>query len=142
MKIVYAYIVGDIIHVGHISALENAKAFGDKLIVGVLTDKAVLEKKSKPIISFPERLRIVGALKCVDAVVTQDTYSPIKNVLTIKPDILMESDSHNKKDIAEVKAIMDSIGGKVIVMPYYIYQSSSNIKKKIKNESLNKEKKK
>ena len=45
MILVYAYVCGDILHEGHLLQLENAKAMGDKLIVGVLTDEAIMEKK-------------------------------------------------------------------------------------------------
>ncbi len=47
MIVVYAYICGDVLHKGHIEHLKNAKALGDKLIVGVLTDTAIIEKKLK-----------------------------------------------------------------------------------------------
>lgn len=130
-KIVYAYVVADLLHVGHVLALENAKSFGDKLIVGVLTDEATMEKKPKPTLPFSERMRLVKALKCVDAVVPQETYSPIPNVIKIKPDILMESYSHSEKDLEETKKLMESFGGKVIIMPYYPEQSSSRIKENI-----------
>ena len=83
MRIVYAYVCGDIIHIGHLRQLENGKAMGDKLIVGVLTDEAVMEKKPKPVISFSERMAIVSSLKCVDLVVPQETYAPHDNVRLI-----------------------------------------------------------
>jgi len=67
MILVYAYVCGDILHEGHILQLENAKSMGDKLIVGVLTDEAVMEKKAEPIISFAQRLRLV---KGVDDVIS------------------------------------------------------------------------
>ena len=130
-KIVYAYVVADLLHVGHILALENAKNFGDKLIVGVLTDEATMEKKPKPLISFSERMKLIKALKCVDATVPQETYSPIPNIKKIKPDILMESSSHSKESLDEVEQIVKSWGGRVIVMPYYPEQSSTKIKKSI-----------
>ncbi len=133
-RIVYAYVVADLLHVGHVHALENAKSFGDKLIVGVLTDKAVMEKKPKPIITFHERLKLIKALRCVDCAVAQDTYSPIKNIKTIKPDVLMESDSHSDEDLQETKKVTDKIHCKIIKMPYYPEQSSTETKEKIKNE--------
>lgn len=126
MIIGYAYVVADIFHVGHLNHLLNCKAFCDKLIVGVLTDEATLEKKSVPIISFDERLRIISSLKCVDIAVTQDEYSPSKNVLDIKPDILFESNSHVKKG--------ENLFGRVIILPYYPTQTSTKIKEKILNE--------
>ena len=132
-KIVYAYVVADLLHVGHIIALENAKSFGDKLIVGVLTDEAVIEKKPKPILSFDERIKLIKSLQCVDIVVAQQTYSPIQNIQKISPDILMESDSHSEEDLEETKRIVESYGGRIILLPYYQGKSSSDIKNDILN---------
>jgi len=134
MKIVYAYVVADLIHVGHLHALENAKEIAGKdgkLIVGVLTDEATMEKKKRPTIPFEERIRMVKALKCVDVAVMQDTYSPLRNVKKIRPDILMESDSHTEEDLRQTQDLCDEFNCKVLVMPYYGVQSSTEIKTKI-----------
>lgn len=133
-KIVYAYVCGDILHRGHLLHLKNAKAMGDKLIVGVLTDEAIMEKKSRPVMSYPERLELVSSLKMVDMAVIQEKYSPHDNVLRYRPDILMESDSHSNELIKESEETMKKIGGKVIVSPYYNEQSSTNIKNRIKEQ--------
>ena len=133
-KIVYAYVVADLLHIGHIRALENAKLFAGsngKLIVGVLTDKATMEKKPKPIMPFGERIELIKALKCVDCVVAQDTYSPNENVKKIKLDILMESDSHIEEELLETKKIADLIGCKIQIMPYFPEQNSTNIKNSV-----------
>ena len=138
MKIVYSYYVLDIIHKGHLLMMKNSKAIaGDdgKLIVGILTDEAVMERKPKPTISFERRMDIAGAIKYVDVVVAQETYSPLPNIKKIKPDILMESSSHSEEAIEEAREYMKSIHGKVIVIPYYPSQSSTDIKNKIKNRS-------
>ena len=132
--IVYAYVCGDIIHRGHLLALKNAKILGEILIVGVLTDEAIMECKSKPTISFYERLEIVSALKYVDIVVPQKEYSPHDNVAMIKPDILMESQSHSKELLDQSGDLMKKIGGRMIVMPYFFEQSSTRIKDKIKRD--------
>jgi len=134
MKIVYSYYVLDLVHRGHLKMMENAKAIAGKdgkLIVGILTDEAVMEKKPKPIVSFDERFDLANAIKYVDLVVAQETYSPLPNVKKIKPDILMESSSHTDEAIEEAREVMESIGGKVIVIPYYPPQSSSDIKNSI-----------
>ena len=137
-KIVYCYVVADLLHTGHLLFLENAKALGDKLIVGVLTEAAVMEKKSKPTLSFEERLRLVQSLKCVDCAVTQHTYSPIENLKAIKPDIHIESSSHTDKDLEEINKVCKLYNIKVVKMPYYSEQSSTKIKEDIKNESSKK----
>lgn len=134
--IVYSYYVLDIVHSGHILMMKNAKILAGlegKLIVGILTDEATMEKKSKPIISFEERMELASAIRYVDIVVAQDTYSPLPNVMRIKPDILMESSSHSKEAIQEAELTMRKINGKVIVLPYFPSQSSTAIKNLIKD---------
>ena len=133
MIIVYAYVVGDILHYGHIRHLLNSKALGDKLIVGVLTDEAVMEKKPRPIIPFSERLALINALECVDLAVPQNTYAPHENVKDVGADVLIESTSHSDKLIAYSKSLMKSLGGRLIVLPYYQGQSSTKIKEEIKH---------
>lgn len=136
MKLVYSYYVLDIVHKGHLEMMKNSKAIAGedgKLIVGILTDEAVMEKKPKPILSFEQRIDLANAIKYVDVAVAQETYSPLPNVKRIKPDILMESTSHSEEAIKEARDYMESIGGRVIVIPYYPSQSSTNIKNQIKN---------
>jgi len=131
MIIVYAYVCGDILHKGHIEHLKNCKALGDRLIVGVLTDEAVMERKPKPTMSFDERFDLVRSIKWVDVVVPQHTYSPLDNVKALKPDILAEATVHKDQP---ANKFMESIGGRVLAMPYYPNRSSTKVKDKIKKE--------
>jgi len=131
MTIIYAYVCGDILHKGHIEHLKNCKALGDRLVVGVLTDAAVMEKKPKPTMDFDERFDLIRALEMVDVVVVQDEYEPIKNVRRIKPDILVESSDHKHIDGSYLKRI-ENLGIRVIILPYYLGHSSTKIKEKIK----------
>ncbi|MBT3303904.1 adenylyltransferase/cytidyltransferase family protein [Candidatus Woesearchaeota archaeon] len=133
MKIVYAYVCGDILHEGHLLFLENAKALGDKLIVGVLTDEAVMEKKARPALSFRERVKLISALKCVDCAVPQNEYSPIENLKAIQPDITIESTSHiGNPYLKKLKKALPN--GRIIMLPYYKNQSSTAIKNRIKKQ--------
>jgi len=123
MIIGYCYLVADILHKGHLQHIRNCRAMCDYLIAGILTDEATMEKKPKPIIGFSERIDIVNELRVVDAVVAQETYSPLDNINAIKPDILFESTSHKEPIINPY--------GRTVVMPYYPDQSSTKIKDKI-----------
>ena len=134
MKTVYAYVCGDILHKGHVLHLKNSKKFGELLIVGVLTDKAIMEKKAKPTMSFDERMFLVSELKCVDMAIPQETYSPLSNVKSLRPDVLMESESHDAKEVSKIRSIVSEMGVKTITMPYYPEQSSSRIKESIRKE--------
>lgn len=119
--------------------MKNAKSLAGedgKLIVGILTDEAVMEREPKPILSFDERFDLANALKYVDLVVAQETYSPLPNVKKIQPDILMESSSHAEEAIEEAQKVMKDIGGIVHVIPNFHSQSSINIKNKIKKGEI------
>ena len=135
-RIVYSYYVLDIVHRGHLLQMQNAKATAGRdgiSVVGILTDEAVMEKKPKPILSFDERMLLAQAIRFNDFVVAQEAYSPLPNVRNIHPDILMESSSHNKKDIEEARRVMSKVGGKVVITPYYPMICSTDIKKKIRD---------
>jgi glycerol-3-phosphate cytidylyltransferase len=127
----YAYVVGDILHRGHLLHLRNCKSLCDFLIVGVLSKEACLEVKPAPTIPLDERLEIISNLKNVDMAVCQDEYSPLNNCKAIKPDILFESVSHKEMP---ANNYITSVGGRVFCMPYYSKQSSTKIKEKIKGE--------
>jgi len=127
----YCYLVADLLHIGHLKHLQACKGLCDKLIAGILTDGAVMEKKPKPIISFGERLEMVKNVQFVDVAAKQETYSPLPNVKQLQPDILFESTSHNDEAILEAREVMKKINGRVIVMPYYAGQSVTAIKNKI-----------
>ena len=135
MNLVYSYFVLDIVHRGHLMMLKNSKAIAGpdgRLIVGIVSDQAVLEKKGKaPTLSFSERLELANAIKYVDLVVAQKDYTPYENIKHIAPNILMESESHSEAQIDKGRQIMSDLGGKVIVMPYFDDQSSTLIKSKI-----------
>ena len=133
MVIGYCYVVGDILHRGHLLHLKSCKTLCDILFCGVLSEKAVMEKKPKPILLLAERLEIVESIKYVDVAVCQDTYSPLENCKAIKPNILFESASHKEMP---ANNFMKSIGGQIIVMPYFVGQSSAKIKSEVKNEKM------
>ena len=134
MRIVYSYYVLDIVHEGHLLMMHNAKQIAGEngiLIVGILTDEATMEKKPRPVMSFSQRMILAESIKYADIVVAQETYSPLPNVEKIRPDILMESASHTDEAIEAARTLMARLGGRVVVLPYYPMQSSTNIKQVI-----------
>jgi len=138
VRLVYSYYVLDIIHHGHLNHMMNAKALAGKdgiSVVGILTKEAVLEKKpKKPILSFNERMELAHAIKYNDYVVAQEEYSPLRNIKDIRPDIVMESTSHDHDDIEEIRNYLEPVGGRVVVNPYTPFTSSTSIKKRIREQ--------
>jgi cytidyltransferase-like protein len=129
----------DLLHTGHILMLKNSKAIAGlegRLVVGIVSDEAVKKQKGRaPLLSFQERLELAQAIRYVDLVVQQNEYSPLENVKKLKPDILMESESHSDAQLSASRNLMKSIGGQTIIMPYYDGQSSTMIKNKVITES-------
>jgi len=118
--------------------MKAAKALAGKQgvsIVGILTDEAVMERKRKPILSLSERIRLAEAIKYNDYVVAQETYSPLSNLKSIKPDIIVESSSHKSKDLETIKEYARKIGARLVINPYFPGKSSTRIKRKIKKEN-------
>lgn len=79
--VVYADMVGDLFHAGHIAFLQKARQFGDYLIVGVLADEAVEEYKRTPILTLEERANMIQACKLVDEVIKAPPLRPSKEWL-------------------------------------------------------------
>ncbi len=131
-KTVYAYFVADLFHTGHLEHLQNCRKYGNYVIAGILTDKATMEKKCRPIIPFKQRLKIISAI--ADKVIPQYTYSPLNNVKKIKPDVLMETTDHPEMPANDY---VKSYGGKVVITKVADSehrQSSTKIKQRIINE--------
>jgi len=131
--IIYTYVVADLLHVGHLRCLQQAKALGDYLIVGVLTDEATVAYKRLPIIPFIERLELIINLGCVDEVVRQDCLDPTENIMRIKPDIVTHSHGENEGfPGADVEALMKKLKGKAIRTHYHPDTSTTKIIRRIK----------
>ena len=132
MKTVYAYVVADILHQGHIRHLTRARHLGNFLIVGVLTTMAVKERKSVPVQNGYARMELIRALRCVDSVRWQHEYSPLENIKLLKPDILAESTEHMDNDyLDQVCKCVEAYGGKVVFLPYMQGISTTKIKERI-----------
>jgi len=130
-KVVYTYGVWDLLHPGHINMIKQAKMQGETLIVGVVGDNAVKEKKGndRPIQTQDDRLEIVSNLKDVDIAVIQDTYDPVPNLEKYQPDILVKG---NDWDYIPGQEWIEKHGGKLIKPAYSKAWSTSKTVEKMK----------
>lgn len=120
-RTVYMSFSTDILHSGHISIINKAAKLG-KLIIGVLTDKAVASYKRFPRIPFEERKSLFENLKNVYRVVEQKELSYRENLLKLKPDFVVHGDDwcqgFQKPVRDEVIEILNSYGGQLVEFPY------------------------
>ena len=129
MKVGYAFVVADLLHIGHLKFFQKCKKYCDFLIVGIYTDELAASYKRKPVIPFEERFELVKALKPVGMVVKVEhkDCTPMLKKLTRegwKISFLFHGDDW--KDV-EGKEYIESIGGKLILTPYHPKQNSTKI---------------
>lgn len=131
--VVYTYGVFDLLHIGHLRLLEEAKGLGDKLVVGIFTDDVATSFKRLPIVPEDQRAEMIRNLKCVDEVVMQDELQPDKNLLRLKPDVLAKGPGAGWEygQVLPGSETMARIGGKVILLNYHGFVSTSAIIDKI-----------
>lgn len=108
-KRVMAVGVFDILHLGHLHYLQEARKLGDELVVVVATDEMVRKRKHQPIISAEMRLEMVRGLKPVDDAVLGDPVDQLKSVERLRPDVIaLGYDDYHK--VEELKARMAQRG--------------------------------
>ena len=122
----------DIIHSGHLDLLKEAKSYGDKLIVGLNSDKSIskLKGSDRPIINQSERKKILSALKFVDDVIIFNEENPLKLIKKLKPNILVKGADYTKEQVIGGKFV-ESYGGEIKLVKLTKGKSTSNIIDKI-----------
>ncbi len=123
----------DILHRGHITHLSRAKALGDILIVGLNSDESIrrLKGENRPINSLEDRIQILGALSCIDHIVSFDEDSPQQLIRLIKPAIYVKGGDYTRELLPEV-ALVENLGGEVKILSYLPNFSTSRIIERIR----------
>lgn len=131
-KVVFTNGCFDILHIGHVKYLEEAKKLGDMLIVGVNSNESVrlLKGKGRPIMPEEERAEIVAALECVDYTVIFYETNPENLIAKFKPDIHVKGGDYAITEIPETK-LVESFGGKTVILKEIEGKSTSAIIQKI-----------
>lgn len=108
----------DLLHIGHITLLEQARRFGDRLIVAINSDASVscLKGPNRPIVRENDRARVLAALAAVDAVVIFDESTPLEVVLAVQPDVLVKGGDYKPEAVVGGKEVQ-SWGGEVKIVP-------------------------
>ena len=131
-KIVFTNGCFDLLHVGHIRYLAQAKKLGDFLIIGLNSDSSVKELKGedRPINSFEDRATLLSAIESVDSVIMFEEQTPENLIKDIVPDILVKGGDYNIEDIVGYQTVMQN-GGQVKTLSFYDGYSTTNYIKKI-----------
>ena len=135
-RIVFTNGCFDILHRGHITHLERAKALGDVLIVGLNDDDSVrrLKGAGRPLNPLADRIAVVAALGCVDHVLAfagDTAHGPIEMV---RPDLFVKGGDYVAKTLPEV-ALVEELGGRVRLLEYMDNSSTSGLIERIRRDA-------
>ena len=122
MKISYSFGIIDLLHVGHINVLQEAKRRADLHIFGLVGDEAAREWMGSLLSSYEERLRVLEQVSCIDEIVFQKTFDPMENLRQLHgryPEAEITLYHGNNWGVLPAEEYLRSIGGHVVLSQYY-----------------------
>lgn len=124
----------DLIHPGHVQYLEDARALGDFLVVGLNSDASVARLKgpSRPLQDEAARARVLLGLRSVDAVVRFEEDTPFELITALQPDILTKGGDYTP-DTVVGRDVVETRGGRLVLIPFLPGHSTSAIVARIKS---------
>ena len=127
-RLVFTNGVFDLLHVGHVRYLAQARALGDALLVAINSDRKVRELKGpdRPIFDQAERAEILAALRYVDYVTIFDDVSPRSLIAKLLPDVLVKGGDYQLDEIHGREEV-EASGGKVISLPFVPGASTTSL---------------
>ena len=128
LKIVFTNGCFDLLHVGHVRYLQEAKSLGDILIVGLNTDKSVQKLKgpTRPIQNENDRMEILAGLACVDFVTLFDEDTPLELIRFVKPQVLVKGGDWKPEQIVGSDFVL-SQGGSVKSLQFVQGKSTTSL---------------
>jgi rfaE bifunctional protein nucleotidyltransferase chain/domain len=134
-KLVFTNGVFDILHVGHVRYLKEARALGDALVVAINSDRTVRELKGagRPLMNQNERAEILAALRAVSYATIFDDVSPRSLIAELLPDVLVKGGDYALDEIHGREEV-EAAGGRVVSLPFVAGVSSSTIIGRMKKE--------
>jgi len=127
-QLVFTNGVFDLLHVGHVRYLAQARALGDVLVVAINSDRAVRELKGpdRPVFNEAERAEILAALRHVSYVTVFDDISPRSLIARLLPDVLVKGGDYGLDQIHGREEV-EAAGGKVISLPFVEGASTTSL---------------
>ena len=135
LKLVFTNGVFDILHVGHVRYLEQARTLGDVVVVAINSDASArkLKGEGRPLINQDERAEILAALRTVDYVTIFDDVSPRSLIARLLPDVLVKGGDYALDEIHGREEV-EAAGGRVVSLPFVEGVSSSGIIDRMKKK--------
>ncbi|MGV3724832.1 MAG: D-glycero-beta-D-manno-heptose 1-phosphate adenylyltransferase [Actinomycetota bacterium] len=122
----------DVLHVGHLRYLQQARELGDALVVGVNTDAGVrrLKGAQRPIVPEEERAELLAGLACVDFVTLFDEPLPNETLSALRPQVHVKGGDYEAERLPET-ALVRAMGGEVVIIPLVEGRSTTDVVRRI-----------
>ena len=132
-RLVFTNGVFDLLHVGHVRYLREARSLGDALMVAINSDRAVRELKgaNRPVMNERERAEVLAALEAVSYVTVFDELSPRRLIAELLPDVLVKGGDYAVDEIHGREEV-EAAGGRVLSLPFVAGSSTTNLIARIK----------
>ncbi|MBF0281113.1 MAG: D-glycero-beta-D-manno-heptose 1-phosphate adenylyltransferase [Zetaproteobacteria bacterium] len=136
LRVVFTNGCFDLLHPGHVAYLEEAKALGDRLVVGINDDASIVRLKgaSRPINRLGDRILMLEALRAVDLIVSFSEDTPLNLIQTLLPDILVKGGDYDLTTIVGAEEVLKS-GGCVKTLSFLPGYSSSALIQRIQERA-------
>jgi D-beta-D-heptose 7-phosphate kinase/D-beta-D-heptose 1-phosphate adenosyltransferase len=121
----------DLLHIGHITLLARARREGDRLVVGINTDRSVrpLKGETRPGVTEGDRAQVLAGLSTIDAVVLFDEDTPLRLIEAIKPDVLVKGNDYAESEVVGAD-VVKARGGMVVLVPLVAGRSTTGMLKR------------
>ena len=118
----------DLLHIGHVTLLDQARREGDRLVVGINSDASVsrLKGPSRPVVPEYARARVIAALEAVDAVTVFDELTPLELIIALRPAVIVKGGDYTAEEIVGAKEVR-SWGGRVKIVSFVDGFSTSTL---------------
>lgn len=123
----------DLLHPGHVQYLEDVRALGDFLVVGLNSDASVARLKgpSRPLQDQWARARILLGLRAVDAVVLFEEDTPLELITALQPDLLAKGGDYVPETVVG-REVVEARGGRLVLVPFLVGHSTTAIETRIR----------
>jgi rfaE bifunctional protein nucleotidyltransferase chain/domain len=131
-RIVFTNGCFDILHVGHVRYLNEARRLGDVLILALNSDSSVraIKGEQRPVVPESERAEVIAGLACVDYVTLFSEETPLLLIEYLRPDVLVKGGDWSEQNVVGRESVM-RWGGRVAIIPQVKGASTTNIVEKI-----------
>jgi glycerol-3-phosphate cytidylyltransferase len=134
-RLVFTNGVFDVLHIGHVRYLQQARQLGDLLLVGVNSDESVrsLKGPTRPINPAGERIAMLEALRVVDGAVEFGEATPVEIIRALMPEVHVKGGDYEANEMPETP-VVQAYGGQVVILPLVPNRSTSRLLKLLGEE--------